>query len=192
MSTTVSQTHMFGSPCESRPRAQRRPVLVLGVGNVLRSDEGVGVHVVEAMREVLLPGDAEVFDGGTAGLDLLDVISDRRKVIVIDAVQAEHEPGSILRLRPEDLGPDMTDSLSLHEAGFMSALRAAALLSAGPDEVVLFGVRPKEVGWGLKLSDAVAAQVPRIIDLVLAELGGGVLKQSVDPMVPANRKDGMS
>ncbi len=71
----------------------RRSILILGIGNILLRDEGVGVRVIEQMQTMRLPDDVELVDGGTAGADLLDVLAERRKVIVIDAVQADCEPG---------------------------------------------------------------------------------------------------
>ena len=75
------------------------PMLVLGVGNILLRDEGIGVRVVEAMQKLDLPPEVELFDGATAGMDLLNVLADRRKVIVIDAIEGDYEPGTVLRLR---------------------------------------------------------------------------------------------
>ena len=81
--------------------AKRRcPILVLGIGNILLCDEGVGVRVIEALQTMELPATVEVFDGATAGVDLLDVLADRRKVIVIDAVQADGPCGAVFRFTP--------------------------------------------------------------------------------------------
>ena len=92
---------------EHSSEAQTRPcpTLVLGLGNVLLRDEGVGVRVVQALERVILPPDVEVFDGATAGVDLLDVLADRRKVVVINAIAGDSPPGTVLRLTPADLAP---------------------------------------------------------------------------------------
>ena len=81
----------------------RRPILVLGIGNILLRDEGVGVRVIERMLKMRLPDNVELVDGGTAGADLLDVLAERKKVIVIDAVQADCEPGTVLKFTADDL-----------------------------------------------------------------------------------------
>lgn len=144
-------------------------MLVLGVGNVLLRDEGLGVRVVERLRAMALPDTVEVFDGATAGFDLLDVVADRRKVIVVDAVQTDAPPGTIFRFSPPELDPRPQAAVSLHEVGFLEALRAAHLIGCAPEEVVVLGVKPKEVGCGLDLSDEVTAALPKVIALVIAE-----------------------
>ena len=146
-----------------------RRTLVLGIGNILLRDEGVGVRVVEAMRGLTLPEDVECIDGGTSGADLVDEVADRAKVIVIDAVQAGGEPGAVFRLGAEDLMPGAGREISLHEFGLCDTLATARHLGCAPREVVIFGVQPKEISAGLDLSPEVAASVPKVIDLVLAE-----------------------
>ena len=146
------------------------PVLVLGLGNILLRDEGVGVRVIEAMERLELPANVELFDGATAGLDLLGVLVGRRKVIVIDAIDAECEPGTVLRLDPEDLVLQGDPGVSLHEIGLMETLAAAKQLGIAPREVVILGVKPKDVCHGLALSPEISGLVPTIVDRVTAEL----------------------
>lgn len=149
------------------------PILVLGLGNILLRDEGVGVRVIEAMQKMNLPPDVELFDGATAGLDLLDVLADRRKVIVIDAMDGEAAPGTVVRLQPSDLAPQSSAGLSLHEIGLLETLITAERLGIRPEEVVVLGVKPKDLSHGLDLSPEIAELVPRIVDMVLAELRSG-------------------
>ena len=151
--------------------ADTRPILVLGLGNLLLRDEGVGVHVVRALDAgPPLPPDVEVLDGATAGFGLIDILSGRRKVIVIDAIEATCAPGSVVRLTIDDLVPTSSTPLSLHEVGFLEALAATARLGVAPQDIVIFGVRPAVVDYGLELSPTVAALLPRIVQLVLREL----------------------
>jgi len=148
----------------------RCPVLVLGVGNILLRDEGIGVRVIEQMQKMRLPDDVELVDGGTAGADLLDLLAERRKIIVIDAVQADCEPGTVLRFTTDDLvQPDGT-GMSLHELGLGEALTMTRQLGCEPKDVVVFGIKPKNIECGLELSEEVAASVPRVVKLVLAEI----------------------
>jgi len=146
-----------------------QPILILGIGNILLCDEGAGVRAIERMRALALPEGVELLDGGTSGADLVDEIADRRKLIVIDAVNAEAVPGTIFRCTAADLLADSTSSLSLHEFGFLSTLHMARQLGCAPHEVVLFGVQPKEIELRLELSDEVAAALPKLIELVLEE-----------------------
>jgi hydrogenase maturation protease len=155
--------------------------LVLGLGNILLRDEGVGVRVVQAMEEMELASGVELFDGGTAGIDLLDVLADRRKVIVIDAIEGPSEPGTVLRFGPDELAWPDGRGVSLHEMGLLETLAVAKQLGTAPDEVVVLGVKPKEVEPGLELTPQIARLVPRIVDLVLAELKPGSRRPGRDP-----------
>ena len=147
------------------------PTLVLGIGNILLRDEGVGVRVIESMRGAPLPDGAELVDGGTAGADLVDLLADRPKVIVIDALDADSKPGSVFRLRADELMPDPGEMVSLHQLGLLQSLSIAARLGCSPKEVVVFGIQPKEISPGLTLTDEVQDAVPRTVAAVLAELG---------------------
>ena len=148
----------------------RCPILVLGIGNILLRDEGVGVRVIEHMREIPMPDNVELLDGGTGGADLLEVLSERQKVIVADAVQADCEPGSILRFTAEDLVRPNQASMSLHEIGLAESLIMTRQLNCAPEEVVIFGLKPKSIECGLELTKEIAVSIPRVIELILAEV----------------------
>jgi hydrogenase maturation protease len=155
------------------------PILVLGIGNILLKDEGVGVHVVEAMAgQAAPPQDVEFVDGGTFGPDLIDIIANRRKVIVVDAVQAAGSPGTVLRFTDKDLaahylapGDSPGAKYSIHEVGLLETLLMAKQLGCAPQEVVIVGVIPKDISPGLEMTAEVTAVVPKIIELVRKELG---------------------
>ncbi len=149
----------------------RCPILVLGIGNILLRDEGVGVRVTEQMQKMHLPDDVELVDGGTAGADLLDVLAERQKVIVIDAVQADCEPGTVLRFTADELVQPDGVGMSLHELGLGEALKMTRQLGCAPEDVVVFGIKPKDTGCGLELSEEVEASVPKVVELILAEIG---------------------
>jgi hydrogenase maturation protease len=144
------------------------PILILGVGNTLLRDEGVGVRVVQTMAQQGSIAGVEFYDGGTAGLDLLDVLAGRRKVIVVDAIASGSKPGTVLRFGPEELpvwlGP------SQHDLGLLETLAIAKQLGSAPQEVVVFGITPKEVDFGMDLSPEIAKLVPEIIGQIRAEL----------------------
>ena len=146
-------------------------VLILGVGNILLRDEGVGVRLVEAMGDLSLPDGVELLDGGTSGVDLIDDVADRDKVIVVDSVCADVEPGTILRFGLDELVAKAGQMLSLHELGLLETFMAAGQLGCAPREVVIFGVQPADVAPGLELSGTVARLVPRLVELVLADAG---------------------
>jgi len=145
-------------------------ILILGIGNILLQDEGVGVRVIEYLQTQPVPPNVELIDGGTAGFDLLDIISDRRAIILIDAIDAGHLPGTIVRFAPQDILPANSPQLSAHNIDFAQALKMAALLKCAPQNVVIFGIQPASIEPGLRLTDGIAPLVPKIASLVLDEL----------------------
>lgn len=147
----------------------RRPILVLGIGNILLRDEGVGVRVIEQMQNMHLPDDVDLIDGGTAGADLLDVLAERKKVIVIDAIQADCEPGTVLRFTADDLTQPDRAGMSLHDFGLGEALKMTKQLGCAPEDVVIFGIKPKDISCGLELSEKISESIPRVVELVLEE-----------------------
>ena len=147
-----------------------QPTLVMGIGNILLRDEGVGVRVVEAMQQVNVPENVELVDAGTAGADLVDIIADRPKLIVVDAIEAGEEPGTILRLSAEDLLPQGEEAISIHQLGLVESLGMAKHLGCAPREVSIVGIQPGEISPGMELTPEVAEAVPKAIRVVLAEL----------------------
>jgi hydrogenase maturation protease len=143
--------------------------LILGIGNILLRDEGVGVHVVNALEKAGLPDGVEALDGGTSGANLVDWIADRDKVIVVDATAADGQPGTVYRFCVDDLIKKTASLGSLHEFGFLETYLMARHLGCAPREVVIFGVQPADVQFGLDLSPSLRAQLPRVVDLVLEE-----------------------
>lgn len=151
----------------------KAPILVLGIGNLLLRDEGVGVHVVRALESLRLPDDVELLDGGTAGADLLDAISERRKLIVVDALDADVPPGTMMRMEPADLAAGGPESLSLHEFGLAETLRMAAYLNGAPAKTAILAIRPRDTTCGLELSAEMTRWLPRLLDAVLDEIASG-------------------
>jgi hydrogenase maturation protease len=146
------------------------PVLIVGIGNILLRDEGFGPHVIKELQKMELPSYVELLDGGTAGADLLDFICDRRKVIVIDAIAADVEPGSILRMAASDFTGNLQQNVSLHELGLIEALLMAKQLGCAPKEVVIFGVKPEDISCGTELTEKITKAVPKVIELTLNEV----------------------
>jgi hydrogenase maturation protease len=146
--------------------------LVLGLGNILLGDEGVGVRVVERLRaRYELPEGIQVMDGGTLGLDLLPYLKGTSRLLVVDAVQAGKAPGTLLRLEGKEI-PILLDlsKVSPHQDGLQDLLAAAALTGCLPEDVVLCGVQIDSLRVGLELSPPVAAQVDALVERVAGEL----------------------
>ena len=142
----------------------------MGIGNLLLKDEGVGVHVVERLREIPLPENVEVLDGGTAGLDLVDFIEGYKKLIVIDAVNAGEKPGTLYRLTEENLDIKQKAIMSFHDIDFLDALYMSETMNQKPGEVVVIGIEPKDMSEGLELSPEIEERIPEIIKLVMKEV----------------------
>jgi hydrogenase maturation protease len=144
--------------------------VILGVGNVLLSDEGVGIHVVQELMKMALPPTVEVIEGGTGGFGLLDIVTEADRLIVIDAVKGDGEPGTIYLFNFKD-APDFPDGYktSVHQVGILEVVRLAGLIGKTP-ETTIIGVEPKSLETGMILSSEVRAKIPRIIELVHSQL----------------------
>ena len=147
--------------------------LVLGLGNILLGDEGVGVRVVERLEaQYDFPEGVRVLDGGTLGLDLLPYVEAASRLLVVDAVRANKPPGSLVRLAGDKV-PIFLDAakVSAHQEGLQDLLAVSALVGCLPHDLVFWGVQIESPGVGLALSPAVAGQVDALADKVLEELG---------------------
>lgn len=145
--------------------------LVIGLGNLLRGDDGVGVRVAQMLARQTLPSDVEVVDGGTQGLGLVNLMEGRQRMILVDAADVGKTPGEFVRFTLDKVvlrGDDQ--HLSVHTAGLREALLLAQALKILPDEVVIFGVQPANLDWANALSPEVEATLPDLITAVLSEL----------------------
>jgi hydrogenase maturation protease len=137
-----------------------KTVVVLGVGNLLRQDEGVGVHAVRALSVGPCAERAALVDGGTAVFEALSQWRDIDKLVVIDALKAGREPGSIARVSLREVADRTAPALSVHEHGLLDQLALLRQAGLKIGEIVIYGVEPGETGWGTELSEAVAACLP--------------------------------
>lgn len=142
--------------------------LIVGMGNLLYRDEGIGVHVIQAMEKMELPRHIELLDIGTSTMDLISYLKEIKKLIVIDAMRAGGEPGTIYKCKPEDLLPKDKGPISLHEIGLLETLGMAKKLGM-EIETVIVGVEPEIMDWGMELTEKVKNKIPLIIEAVLKE-----------------------
>ena len=157
-------------------------VLVVGLGNMLLKDEGVGVHTVVELQKRELPENVEVIDGGTAGLDILLCQDGPYKLVVVDATTGGEEPGTIYKARfsgeaKKDLISGLTSQppkISLHQVGLIESLLIAEKTGCGPEEVVVVGIEPARIDAGLELSEKLSQIVPKVVDIVLEEVKNAV------------------
>ena len=140
---------------------------VVGIGNILLRDEGIGCHVVGALEGISLP-DVQVIDGGTCP-DVLQLLEDVDKLVVVDAVRGGGMPGQIYRFRSEDVTLEQKPLLSLHDMSLIDSLKLMQLRHKVGDAVII-GVEPKEINCGLELSPELQERIPQIIGAILSEL----------------------
>jgi hydrogenase maturation protease len=145
--------------------------LVLGVGNLILSDEGLGLHVIRRLQErYSLPDEVQVLDGGTLGMDLLYYLEGCHTLLIIDAVETGKEAGSVIRLEGEAVPAFLSVKISPHQVGIPDMLFAARLKGIDPPDIVLWGVQPQTFDIGLELSPAVEAQVDVLVERIREEL----------------------
>jgi len=144
-------------------------VLVLGLGNILLSDEGVGVRAIEELQHRYDCSDVvEIVDGGTVGFELLPYFDERSHVLIVDAVKADNKPGTIVRI--DDPPAYFRARTSPHQIGLADVMGLAVITDNLPDNIALFGIEPKQLSTGLTLSSEVAQNLSRLVDMVVAEL----------------------
>jgi hydrogenase maturation protease len=148
-----------------------KKTLVLGLGNILLGDEGVGVRVVERLDALYdFPEGTQVLDGGTLALDLLPYVEDTDRLVVIDAVDMGAEPGTTVRIVDEEVPTFLSIKVSPHQMGLADILSATRLRDLYPEELVLWGVQPGVIEATLDLSPHVTAQMETLVEGVLADL----------------------
>jgi hydrogenase maturation protease len=143
--------------------------VIIGIGNILLQDDGVGVHVIKQLENETLPSTIELVDGGTSTLDTLSYFLDYKKVIVVDCLRAGLDPGTIYKIKPEDIKNYQTNNLSIHDVQILDVVKMANLMEKYP-EVVIFGIEPKEISLNLTMTDLMNAKIPEIIANIKKEL----------------------
>lgn len=146
-------------------------IALIGLGNILLKDEGVGVHAANAIKQrYTFSPYVEIVDGGTMGLDLLPLFEGREKVIIIDAVDFGKEPGHIGMIRDNDIPSVLDSKFSVHHIGLSDVLSAAKLLEMQPSEICLIGVQPKSLDVGLDMTDEINGKIDVLIRMSLQQL----------------------
>jgi hydrogenase maturation protease len=149
----------------------RNKIVLIGLGNILLRDEGLGVHAVEALRKNFdFPPEVQLLDGGTLGLDLLPLIEGAEKLLFIDAVDSRQSPGAIIAIGEKDLPVVLEPKLSVHHVGLSDLLFAATLQGSKPAEVALLGMQPEKMEVGLTLSATVAGNFEKLLQAILEKL----------------------
>lgn len=145
-------------------------IVVLGLGNLMRTDDAVGMLAVEQLRaDGRVPVSVSVVDGGTLGLDLLHPLEGATHLLALDAIDAGTAPGTLLRFAGEAI-EDLPVSKSVHLLGFSDLIGAMRLTGSAPEEIVVLGVQPEATGWGTQLTARVGSVLPALVEAALEQV----------------------
>ena len=155
---------------DEKDTISQQKIIILGIGNILLSDEGIGVHVANELFKRELPENVSVVEGGTDGFRLLNVITEADRLIVIDAVRGSAEPGSIYRFDIDDVKRCPSGfKTSVHQIGILEVIDLSGLIGKTPHTTII-GIEPKSLEMGMELSPEIREIIPRIIDIVFDEI----------------------
>lgn len=158
--------------------------VILGIGNTILTDEGVGVRAVEALQErYRLPEGVEAIDGGTSSMELLDDLSDLDLLVVLDTIVAGKPPGTAIRLAGDQVPVFFRKKLSPHQISLADVLASLEFLGHLPKELVVIGTQPESMELGMELTPVVAARIPEMVELAAAEFAARGLP--LEALLPA-------
>ncbi|MEI6125323.1 MAG: HyaD/HybD family hydrogenase maturation endopeptidase [Pseudomonadota bacterium] len=146
-------------------------IAIIGLGNILLRDEGVGVRVIEQLKKnYSFSPSINIIDGGTLGFALINEIQDCEKLIIVDAVKAGEKPGTIYKFSREDIELKIPVAVSVHDVGFLEVLNQWKMLGVCP-AVVFFGIEPYDISsFDMSLSSLMQEKIPKLVGLILEEL----------------------
>ncbi len=145
-------------------------VVIIGIGNLLLMDEGIGVHTINELESHDLPLNVEIYDGGTGGFKLIDLMHGAARVIFIDAVETGKAPGTVTIFNPEDVRPIYNKKkYSLHDTDLMEVIKMAELLD-DPLRIEIIGIQPQTIQYGTTLSEELTDSMPDIINTILGKI----------------------
>jgi len=145
-------------------------IVVVGVGNIIHSDDGAGVHALEKLRgDPRLPSDVTLIDGGTYGIELLAYLHDSSRLLLLDAVDVGERAGTLVRMADSELR-GLPCGASVHQLGVADLLATLPLVSEMPREIVLLGVQPASTDWGTELSAPVEAALGPLVEAAVEQL----------------------
>jgi len=150
-------------------KGRRGRVVVLGVGNELLRDEGIGVHVARELARHTFTFPVEIIEAGTVP-DCWQGDEPVSRLVVIDAVYGGSEPGAIYKFSPQDVEFETCLMTSIHQLSFVDSLKLSEIAGNKPEKVVIIGVEPKEVAWGIELSEKLRGRISDVVEIILKEI----------------------
>lgn len=150
---------------------REKKIAVLGLGNILLTDEGVGAHAIGALRNgFVFPGNVKLIDGGTMGLDLLPFIEGLDNLLIVDAVNIKKKSGTIVIIEDNDIPSFLSTKLSVHQIGFPDVLSAAKLMGVVPEKMSLIGIQPDRIETGIGLSHVIHKRFGTLLKTAVEKL----------------------
>ena len=147
---------------------KNNPIVLLGVGNILLTDEGFGVHVVNQLREdYVFNPPITILDGGTMGMELLTYMRGMTKLLLVDAINGGEAPGTVYEFPHEEMNSYFTEAISVHEVGMQDILRIRAIQEDPLEDAVVIGVEPESLEIGFEPSAPVQRALPEVKERVL-------------------------
>lgn len=148
-----------------------KQIKIIGIGNTLYSDEGVGVHLLPYLEEALSKySHVEIIEGATDGMKLLEPVEEADYLIIIDAINAGRQGGELITIRNDEIPRYFGIKMSIHQVGFQEVLFAANLQERLPEDMVMFGIQPESLELGLELSDIVKERLPDLVARVVEQV----------------------
>jgi len=170
-----------------------RRLLILGLGNVLCGDDGLGVAALARLsRRYRLPEDVEMMDGGTLGLALLHFVREADALLLVDAIRADGAPGTLVRLEGDDVAPAVETRLSVHQIGVNDLLNGLRWTDSSPSEIVLLGLVPESLELGLGMTPRVERALDTLVEAVATEvdrLGFELIARDPDDALQSREPD---
>ncbi|WP_051621188.1 HyaD/HybD family hydrogenase maturation endopeptidase [Paenibacillus sp. UNC451MF] len=146
-------------------------VTILGIGNTLYSDEGVGIHILPLLRERLQTyHHVEIIEGATDGIRLLGPVEETEHLIIVDAMNGGEIPGTVYKVVNEEIPAYFGVKMSVHQVGFQEVLFAARIRERLPAHMIMFGVQPASLEFGIGLSATVTSVLVELVDRIEAQL----------------------
>lgn len=145
-------------------------VLIVGFGNLLLRDEGLGVRAAQMLMERGLPEGVEAIDGGTSAIDILPFLDGVDLLIILDAVAGDQPPGTLYRMGLEDIKYESSPHMSLHDINVPVVIKLCEAMGRKPPDTLIIGLQPAVIEEGLDLSPEIEAALPRLIDYVTRQV----------------------
>jgi hydrogenase maturation protease len=160
-------------------------IVIFGLGNILRSDDGMGIHALRALqRDSRVPAHVALYDGGTLGLELACYAAEASKILLLDAIDVDECAGTMIRMAGPDLA-GLPGGKSVHQLGLADLLSTLSMISDKPKEIVLMGIQPATTDWGTVLSPDVQPALPALLDRVIDQLMRWTQAGPTPPDAPA-------